>query len=83
MVKGKFETAIPWAWIASGGVIEFSNLISGKNGFERRKNGHWCELIQGMGARRPDSECQTSRTKVVVWWDKKNQQRSLRRNFCT
>ena len=30
MVKGKFETAIPWAWIASGGVIEFSNLISVK-----------------------------------------------------
>jgi hypothetical protein len=45
-----FETAILWAWIASGGVIEFSNRISGKNG-------HWCELIQGMGARRPDGEC--------------------------
>jgi hypothetical protein len=36
-------------------VIEFSNGVSGKQGFEQIKNCSWCETIQGMNAGRPDS----------------------------
>ena len=57
MVKGGFATAILWVWTASGSVIECPNRISGKQGFKQIKNGHGCDLIQDMGARRPDGEC--------------------------